>query len=306
MTLNETEIQKQDPLVNVDVPATSLLNELFFVSDTQQPMWVEQILIRAHNNKKATATILAKLLEQCPKNLYMLGDIVSLGYAGSKWKKVDAFLESCRSHGTAICAIMGNHDVMGRRKKGEKNFQKRFPVHVRTGYVSTTDGTAVVLLNSNFATLTSTEELAQRNWYQTTLSSLDDDEEIKAVIVCCHHSPYTNSRIVGSNKRVQEQFVPHYIQSKKAKLFLSGHAHAFEHFKIQGKDFLVIGGGGGLHQPLRKSVTSLADFAQDYKPKFHYLSVTRVDDYFSVTSHFLQNDFTGFDRGVCFNTSFKT
>ena len=279
-------------------------SELYFVSDTQQPMWVEQILLRSHNNRKATADILARLIKHNPKNLYMLGDIVSLGYSGSKWKKVDAFLESCQNQGTEVCAIMGNHDVMGRRKKGEKNFQKRFPGHVRTGYVSITDGVGIVMLNSNFGTLTTAEELEQKNWYKTKLAELDSSEDIKAIIVCCHHSPYTNSRIVGSNKRVQEQFVPDYIASKKAKLFLSGHAHAFEHFKIKGKDFFVIGGGGGLHQPLKNSVNSHMDFALHYKPKFHFLSVKSVDDHhLSVTSHFLKNDFSGFDTGFSFCTA---
>ena len=279
-------------------------SELYFVSDTQQPMWVEQILLRSHNNRKATADILARLIKHNPKNLYMLGDIVSLGYSGSKWKKVDAFLESCQNQGTEVCAIMGNHDVMGRRKKGEKNFQKRFPGHVRTGYVSITDGVGIVMLNSNFGTLTTAEELEQKNWYKTKLAELDTSEDIKAIIVCCHHSPYTNSRIVGSNKRVQEQFVPDYIASKKAKLFLSGHAHAFEHFKIKGKDFFVIGGGGGLHQPLKNSVSGHMDFALHYKPKFHFLSVKSVDDHhLSVTSHFLKNDFSGFDTGFSFCTA---
>lgn len=280
--------------------------ELFFISDTQQPMLVEQILVRSHNNKKATAHILATLLLQKPKQLFMLGDIVSLGYADSKWKKVDVFLESCRSKGTAICGIMGNHDVMGNSKKGERNFQKRFPAHVRTGYVTMADGIAVVLLNSNFGTLTPAEQIFQNNWYTTTLNNLDAAEDVIGIIVCCHHSPFTNSKIVGSNKRVQQQFAAAYIEAKKTKLFLSGHAHAFEHFKVQGKDFLVIGGGGGLHQPLRKSITSLEDFARHYKPKFHYLSVKILPESLVITSHFLKPDFTSFDTGVSFAVSFAS
>ncbi|MES2775231.1 MAG: metallophosphoesterase [Bacteroidota bacterium] len=279
-----------------------LSDELIFVSDTQQPMWVEQILLRSHNNKKATANILARLLHQKPKNLYMLGDIVSLGYSGSKWKKVDVFLDSCHRQGTAVSGIMGNHDVMGRRKKGEKNFQKRFPLHVRTGYVSITDSVAIVMLNSNFGTLTAEDEEVQKNWYLGIMAELDASDDVKAVIVCCHHSPFTNSKIVSSNKKVQQQFVPGYLNSQKAQLFLSGHAHAFEHFKLKGKDFLVIGGGGGLHQPLRKSLTSIEDFALHYKPRFHYLSVKRVENNLLVTSHFLRPDFTDFDTGISFST----
>jgi hypothetical protein len=175
-------------------------------------------------------------------------------------------------------------------------------MNVNTGYVSVTDSVAVVLLNSNFNALSAAEEAKQQEWYKTTLEDLDLIDSIKAVIVCCHHAPYSNSKIVKCSNKVQEHFVPGYIQSKKAQLFITGHAHAFEHFKISGKDFLVIGGGGGLHQPLDNTANSLPDLAADYKPMFHYLSVKRIANRLAVTSHFLKNDFSGFDTGISFNT----
>src|ERR1700742_961630 len=107
-------------------------------------------------------------------------------------------------------------------------------------------------------------------WYKSTLSSLDNNTAIKTIIVSCHHAPYTNSTIVGCSKPVQQYFVPAYIQTKKCRLFITGHAHAFEHFKSQGKDFLVIGGGGGLHQPLDTSNSCISDLVSKYKPMFHY------------------------------------
>ena len=277
-------------------------NELYFVSDTQQPMLVERLVLKSNQNLKATADIFASILKERPQSLYMLGDVVGLGFANRKWKKVDQFLDSCRKDGTNVCAVLGNHEVMGRRKKGEGNFQKRFPMNVNTGYVSVTDSVAVVLLNSNFNALTAAEEAKQQEWYKTTLEDLDLTDSIKAVIVCCHHAPYSNSKIVKCSNKVQEHFVPGYIQSKKAQLFITGHAHAFEHFKISGKDFLVIGGGGGLHQPLDNTANSLPDLAADYKPMFHYLSVKRIANRLAVTSHFLKNDFSGFDTGISFNT----
>jgi hypothetical protein len=35
---------------------------------------------------------------------------------------------------------------------------------------------------------------------------------------------------------------------------------------------------------------------------FHYLSVKRIANRLAVTSHFLKNDFSGFDTGISFNT----
>jgi UDP-2,3-diacylglucosamine pyrophosphatase LpxH len=277
--------------------------EMNFISDTQQPMLVEKIILKPTHNKKATSLLFSQIVKTKPQSVYMLGDVVSLGFNNRKWKKVDAFLDSCRKGNTTVCGLLGNHDVMGRMKKGERNFSKRFPENVRTGYVSVTDSVAVILLNSNFKKLSPADNQKQNAWYQAELNKLDTSEAIKAIIVTCHHAPYTNSIIVGSSSSVQQNFVPAFISSKKARLFITGHAHDFEHFKIKGKDFLVIGGGGGLHQPLSNSANKLADLSLDYKPLFHYLSVKRVSDELSVTSHFLSPDFNSFGDGHCFTTS---
>ena len=277
-------------------------SSLYFVSDTQQPMFVEKLVLKPNQNRRATAGIFESILQNKPGSVYMLGDVVGLGSSRRKWKKVDVFLDSCRAAGTRVSAVLGNHEVMGRRKRGERFFQQRFPMNVRTGYVAVTDSVAVVMLNSNFAALSAPDQKKQKDWYNHTLSSLDTAAAVKAVIVCCHHAPYTNSTIVKCNKTVQQSFVPGYIASKKAQLFITGHAHAFEHFNMQGKNFLVIGGGGGLHQPLNNGSNSLKDLATDYKPMFHYLSVKREGDNLLVRSRFLQNDFTGFAEGISFNT----
>ncbi len=273
-----------------------------FISDTQQPMLVEKIVLKSTHNIKATSLIFSEIIKNKPQSLYMLGDMVSLGYRNHKWKKVDRFLDSCRKSNTMVCGVLGNHDVMGRRKKGERNFVKRFPENILTGYVSITDSVAIVLLNSNFIKLSMADKNKQNDWYTSTLNALDSNAAIKAIIVTCHHAPYTNSIIVGSNSQVQQKFVIPYINSKKARLFITGHAHGFEHFKIMGKDFLVIGGGGGLHQPLNNSDKRLPDIAQDYKPLFHFLSVSRVEEELFVRSRFLKDDFVTFGTGHSFIT----
>lgn len=276
--------------------------EIFFVSDTQQPLLVEKLWLKPNHNLKATASIFSSILKEKPLSLYMLGDVVGLGSSNRKWKKVDRFLDSCRKEGTNVCAVLGNHEVMGFAKKGIANFQKRFPMNVNTGYVSVTDSVAIVLLNSNFSKLSKKEIDTQNEWYKLTLDSLDKADAIKSIIVCCHHAPYTNSKIVKGSVNVQQYFAAEYIKSKKAQLFITGHAHAFEHFKMMGKDFVVIGGGGGLHQPLRNGDNVLKDYASDYKPSFHYLSVKRNGDQLTITSHSINDDFKEFTSAYHFST----
>lgn len=274
--------------------------EILFLSDTQAPMWVERLVLRTHQNTKATTTIFAEIIRLKPDVLYWLGDIVSLGYRNNKWRIIDEFLAKCTEVGTAVYAIMGNHDVMGRPKKGARNFQKRFPEHIPTGYVKITDSIAVVMLNSNFSTLSIAELVKQQTWYEQTLKDLDEDPAVNVVIVTCHHAPYSNSKLVGSSKLVQQRFVPAYTKARKTKLFITGHSHAFERYQFDGKEFLVIGGGGGLRQPLNMSPTRLPDLATTYKPLFHYLAVRREGDGLRLTSYCLRSDFSGFDQGYQF------
>lgn len=272
-------------------------NVIAFAADTQAPMFVETLLLRSHNNRKATRLLFEDVLQRHPAAFFLLGDLVNLGYSNRQWKPIDRYVEALRSKGIPVHAILGNHEVMGRPRLGMQKFQQRFPDHQPTGYAVRLGDAAVVLVNSNFSSLTPKEEAAQTQWYADTLNALDEDPAVRFVITGCHHSPFTASRIVRPSKEVEERFVPAYLRSRKSLLFLSGHCHAYEHYKKEGKDFLVIGGGGGLKQPLRQSIGTLADVALDYKPLFHYVTVELLGDALHVTSHHIKKDFSGFEEG---------
>ncbi len=281
-------------------PHLTAHGEIVFISDTQQPMALEEVRLHPNHNLKATSLLLADILKQKPLTIYMLGDVVAVGSSNHKWSAIDRFIDTCRKNNITVHALLGNHDIMWSRRKGEINFQHRFPDNVDTGYVSITDSIAIVLLNSNFKKLSAIEIDKQERWYTSTLDSLNTNSAIQTIIVSCHHAPYSNSRIVGSSSPVQHYFVPAFIRTAKCSLFITGHAHAFEHFKYSGKNFLVIGGGGGLHQPLDTSARRIPDIAFNYKPMFHYLSLQRQGDKLLLTSHFLKPDFSGIEKGYSF------
>ena len=280
-----------------------LSQEIAFISDTQQPLTIEEVKLHPNHNVKATSLLLADLLKQKPLAIYMLGDVVALASSKHKWQTMDKFLDSARKNNIPVHALLGNHDLMWTREKGEINFQRRFPDNVNTGYVSITDSIAMVMLNSNFKKLSTAEIEKQQRWYVATLDSLNSAGAVKMIIVCCHHAPFSNSKVVGSSADVQTHFLPSFLQTSKCCLFITGHAHAFEHFKHSGKNFLVIGGGGGLHQPLDTSSKRIPDLAFGYKPMFHYLSIQRKGDKLLITSHFLKPDFSGIEKGYSFEWS---
>jgi UDP-2,3-diacylglucosamine pyrophosphatase LpxH len=264
------------------------------VSDTQKPMWIEKVFLKSNNNQEATKLIFQKLIKTKPTDLFILGDVVSLGHKEKKWKAIDSYLKESRERGIAVTALLGNHDVMGNAAKGEAVFQKRFPDHVRTGFVKVSDSIAFVLLNSNFSKLSQADRAKQQNWLTTTMKELEVDPSIRIIVMSCHHAPFSNSKIVGSSTEVQSAFVPAYLASAKARLFITGHSHGFEHFQKSGKDFMVIGGGGGIHQPLNMKNPPHADLDLNYKPMFHYLLLQRSGNSLKLSSDPLLPDFSGF------------
>lgn len=272
--------------------------EVVFVSDTQAPMWVEKLVLGSNNNVEATQLVLNDILLRKPSSVFILGDVVTLGYKQKKWERMDRFLDSCRKAGIPVRALLGNHDVMTRSRKGESQFQRRFPDHNRTGYYQVVDSVAVIFLNSNFSKLSEPDMLHQQSWLESTLKALDSDPAVVASIVACHHAPFSNSKIVGSSKNVQEHFVPAYLASSKARLFITGHSHNYELFNHEGKDFLIIGGGGGLSQPLSEKEERLNDVSTTYKPQFHYLVMQRSGGQLCLTSRYLKEDFSGFTEGL--------
>ena len=288
-----TSLLKSQP-----APAANDNNLIVFASDTQAPMWIETLWLKATQNRLATKKLFHEISERRPGSLFLLGDVVNLGYSNRQWKPMDVYLNALREQDISVNAILGNHEVMGQPTIGQKKFQSRFPNHVKTGYVEIKDSIAIVLLNSNFKHLSPAENEEQVRWYKNTLEKLDNDSAVQYIITTCHHSPFTNSKIVGCSKEVQNKFVKPFLQSKKSQLFLSGHCHGFEHYKIEGKDFMVIGGGGGLHQPLRQDEGCLPDLAKEYKPLFHYLSVRRLTDRLEISSMQLKKDFNGFEEGM--------
>lgn len=244
--ISDTEFEGYAPFIQNESPG----NKLVFLSDTQDPIWIENFWLDENNNEEIKVSILNNIIKQNPRAIFHMGDLVSFGFLNRDWEEVDSWINVLNRKGISFYPVMGNHELMLFPDMGYANFVERFPDHSRTGYLTIIESIAVIMLNSNFGEMSSLEIQKQNEWYETTLVKLERDININLIVVGCHHSPYTNSTIVDPSEEVQEYFVPSFLNSKKARLFLSGHAHAFEHFSMKRNQFIVIGGGGGLQQPL--------------------------------------------------------
>ena len=274
---------------------------IYFISDIQSPLPVEKIILKAYRNEEARDSLFADIIFQHPDNLFMLGDLISKGSNEKTWAPLDAFLNSLNRINTRVYAIPGNHEYMSISSIGMQMFKSRFQEKCLYGYFVNIDSIAVVMLNSNFNSLSENEFSKQLIWYKSEMDSLDADPVIKAIIVCTHHAPYSNSKIVGSSKKVEDLIVPVFEKSRKSKLFISGHSHNLEYFSDSiGKHFLIIGGGGGIAQPLipinKRLYYDLIN--QDIKPLFFYLIIEKKGNCLNLIVRGFKKDFRFFELDV--------
>jgi predicted MPP superfamily phosphohydrolase len=270
---------------------------LFFISDCQQPMKIEELFLKPYRNEEARDSLFSDILKKKPSDIFLLGDLTWSGFSDDSWRPIDTFLARLTDIHASVNAIAGNHEYIGNAKKGIAHFKKRFPENPLLGYCVGKDSLAVIMLNSNFNELSMWDIQQQNRWYAKALDSLEADASVKAIIVCTHHAAYTNSARVKPSRPVLRHFVPRFMESSKAKLFISGHSHNLELFKPKpGKYFLVIGGGGGLTQPLllgeKKRSVDLIE--QGKKPLYFYITVRQNGIELLVESHGIRNDFGSF------------
>lgn len=280
------------------IPPSTGDSLIVFLSDTQSPLFVEEFRIAANRNEEARDLIFKEILAIHPNAIIHLGDLVSLGFYPGSWEAFDDFLVHARRQQIPLYPTLGNHELLLFSSYGLSQFLKRFPWYPRTGYVTRIGRLGIVQLNSNFPDLTEAEQQDQLKWLEKTLLGLEADTAIGTVIIGCHHPPFTNSTIVDPSEDVQNTFVPLFLRFGKCRLFVSGHSHACEHFVREGKDFLVIGGGGGLQHPLlKKEEERYQDVSglTGVKRMFHFLQCRVTETSVLLSVRMVRDDFSGFE-----------
>lgn len=278
-------------LISAQTDTTSIA----FISDTQTPIFIERLWLRSNNNEKATEAIFEALAETRISALFHLGDITSVGFIPGTWKAINKYFLSLQLLGIPIYPALGNHEYLIFPSSGEKMFFKNFPDITSSWYVKIIGSIAVVILNSNFSHLSDMQISEQREWFKNQIIELDNDPRIKFIIVGAHHSPYTNSKVVSPSSEVQDIFLPIFFESPKCRIFLSGHAHTFEHFRMRDKDFMVIGGGGGLLQPLVEE-QRFPDQYQSDKRTFHFVLCSQINDALTLSIRMINPDYKSFSE----------
>jgi len=213
------------------------------VGDTQRTsdweFWRER-------NDRERKLIIDEIAKREPAFVVHLGDLTTRGCSEKHWQEFEDMHKEFRKKKIPYFPILGNHEFYGNDKKALENYFERFPhLDQRRWYGFTWKNVGALVVDSNFPTLTREQIEGQSQWFLDELEKFEKNAEIDFIIVCCHEPPFTNSRVVGPNKEVKVNFVDPFLRSQRTRLFFSGHSHSYERFQMDGKFFIVSGGGGG-------------------------------------------------------------
>lgn len=213
-----------------------------FIGDTQETLLVERLIGR-EDNRATRGRLVDSIAAARPALVVHLGDAVAISTSAA-WRRFDELMRPLG--GVPLVAVRGNHDLWGRAKTVEREWNARFHGQER---VMRSEGTAIVLLDSNRAAMGERSWRAQREWLAATLRTLDDDASCARIICCAHHPPCTNSTVTSDDVEVARDVLPVFIGARKTRALVSGHVHAYERFDVDGphgtKHLIVAGGAGG-------------------------------------------------------------
>jgi len=197
-------------------------------------------------NDKERKLIVDEITRREPAYVIHLGDLTTRGSSEKHWQEFDDMHKEFRKEEIPYFPILGNHEFYGHDKKALGNYFERFPhLDQRRWYSFTWKNVGLILLDSNFSTLTKEQTEEQFKWYLSELEKFNRDERVDSIIVCCHEPPFTNNRVIPPNKEAKVNFADPFLQFRKTRLFFSGHSHSYERFQVKNKFFVVSGGGGG-------------------------------------------------------------
>jgi len=242
VALQEDEIHKA-PSYPGFAGINPMKNDFIIVGDTQSTshweFWRER-------NDRERKLIIDEITKREPAFVIHLGDLTTRGSSKKHWQQFDDFHKEIREKKIPYFPILGNHEFYGNDKKALQNYFGRFShLSERRWYRFTWKNIALVMVDSNFSTLTGEQIEEQSQWYLSELQRFDKDSGIDDIIVCCHEPPFTNSRTIRPNQEVKFNFADPFLRFHKSRLFISGHSHSYERFQTDGKFFIVSGGGGG-------------------------------------------------------------
>ncbi len=223
----------------------------------------------------ARLEVIRRLAEERPSLIVHSGDLVANGDAPQAWARFDAETAPIRDAGVPFYPLLGNHEFSGDDAAGLRFYFERFPLLAQRRWYDLLVGPLLVLaVDTNADALSRGAVDAQDAWFRARLSAADGDPAVKWVVVVGHHAPYTNASLHKPDAFTQGRFVVPAMASGKFRVFVSGHVHSYERFAIEGRQFVVSGGGGAPRVDLVPGHRFREAWTGPPQRPFHYLLAT--------------------------------
>jgi hypothetical protein len=237
-------------------PLARVTHSLLVLGDTQRTSWLEHLFLGREQHDRERASVAAALRDEILRGshsaLLLLGDHVCYGEDAADWRFFDNLFAGVRaaaaSKNLPVFALLGNHDYgfVWRSVRATESVFERFPEQPRTSpalvrlpaLLSSSSSSpaspsaldaVLLMLDSNLDLLSASEAQRQFQDYARLLRELDDDPSVGVVLVAAHHPLLTNSDLSPEQALVRYCGEP-FLRSRKARVFLAGHVHAYERF----------------------------------------------------------------------------
>lgn len=216
------------------------------IGDTQRTSRLETVFMLREQNDRERELLLHHLFRADFDLLVHLGDMVFDGSSASEWQEFDRLFAPVLAKGIPVIPAVGNHEYWGNNQQARAHLVARFPELANSRWQARLHGgLGLVVIDSNISEYDETGWNRQVAWFSRTLQEMEENPQVRAVIVFSHHPPFTNSTVIDDAPYLAKSFFPAFFSSPKTIAFISGHVHGYERFAANGRTFIVSGGGGG-------------------------------------------------------------
>lgn len=201
------------------------------------------------NNYSVHSDLISLMLQEKPKLVFHVGDIVDIGQNEKEWQQTLKIMEplfSAVGNENFLLAI-GNHECK-KNQSSKAMFAKYFNKELIKGHDGAYYSVAktnecncyFIVLDTN---LEKSSDHKQRTWLEAELKKADG---FKHTFIFTH-VPFWGATGHGSNKNLQKNYWPIIEKHKNVRLIFSGHNHIYERIKRvnASKTVNVIVGTGG-------------------------------------------------------------
>lgn len=189
-----------------------------------------------------------QLAEQNADLIIHGGDITYDPGPMDSWNNFMAFFQPMM-RSAAVHFAVGNHEFESQNEvvvQYDRLFSRQGDLEGSQRYYAFTyGGVRFIVLDSEQSGDIRNEESPQIQWLDQELAATNSDPNIREIIVAYHRPTYTLSKHGVSNLSQRENLHSRFIEHG-VRLVLNGHAHCFEHFEVEGVNYIVDGGGGAL------------------------------------------------------------